>query len=351
MTSRRKRAAAAQLERMAERGGAPEIEIEIVDEGGAVIAEAEHGEIVVEHAEEPLYERREGEGSADAEPDALSKLKAQYAERETEVQRLKRENAEAERRASQNADLALQGERNYREATLAAVDNAIALARANVAQATAAMSSAAQRGDWDTHAKALAVLTDNNAQINNLESAKRQVESAPEPNPAQYNRPAPQNDNFEQQVANFPPRTQEWLRRHKDDIYLKPDRAGLAEAAANTARLKGIPVESDEYFAFIDEQMGYTTVSKQNGSAPAPAAQRQAQTPAAPPARSTFGSPAGKTRRVQLTKDQRAAAVQLYSDLPEAEALAKYAMGVSEIDSGKSNLLWSRDKYKGGSGV
>jgi hypothetical protein len=120
------------------------------------------------------------------------------------------------------------------------------------------------------------------------------------------------------------------------------------------AERKGIPVESDEYFQFIDEQMGYKTVTepKPNGGSGVPPVQRQAQTPAAPPARTTFGAPQGKGgRRVQLSQDQRRAAVQLYADLPEHEALAKYAKGVAEIDSGKSNLLWSRDKYKGGAGV
>lgn len=348
--SRRKRAAAAQLEQMAAaRETAPEIEFEVVDETGSVIAETFSDDIIVEHAEEraPEAEHQGGE-----EADALSKLKAQYAERETEIQRLKRERAEAESRANANANHAIQGERNYREATIAAVENAIALAKSNINAAQNALTVAASRGDWDTHAKALAALSDNTAQIQTLERAKADVERAPEPTAQQYQRPAA--DDFESQITAFPPKTQAWLREHRDDIYLNPARAGLAESAANLAQRKGIVVESPEYFQFIDEQMGYKTVteSKPNGGSGVPPVQRQAQTPSAPPARTTFGAPQSKGgRRVQLSQDQRRAAVQLYADLPEHEALAKYAKGVAEIDSGKSNLLWSRDKYKGGAGV
>jgi len=348
--SRRKRAAAAQLEQMASaREAAPEIEFEVVDESGVVIAESLSDEIIIEHAEEhaPAYEQR-----AEEEPDALTKLKAQYAERETEIQRLKRERAEAEHRANENANHAVQGERNYREATVAAVENAIALAKSNINQAQQAASLAAQRGDWDTHAKALAALTENTAQIQSLERAKSDVERAPEPTAQHYQRP-PDND-FEMQIKAFPHRTQAWLREHKDDIYLNQERAMLAESAANLAQRKGIEVESQDYFDFIDEQMGYKTVtsdSRSNGGSGVPPVQRKAQTPAAPPARTSFGAPQGKGRRVQLSQEQRKAAVQLYADLPEHEALAQYAKGVAEIDSGKSNLLWSRDKYKGGVGV
>jgi hypothetical protein len=346
--SRRKRAAAAQLEQMAASRESAEVEFEVVDEAGAIIAETPNDEIIIEHAEDV---HRPAEERAD-EPDALTKLKAQYAERETEIQRLKRERAEAEQRANENANHAAQGERNYREATIAAVDNAIALAKSNINAAQNALTVAAQRGDWDTHAKALAALSENTSQIQTLERAKADVERAPEPTAQQYQRPAA--DNFEQQISGFPPKTQSWLRQHKDDIYLNPARAGLAESAAMLAERKGIQVESEEYFQFIDEQMGYKSVTidpKPNGGSGVPPVQRQAQTPAAPPARTTFGAPAGKSRRVQLSQDQRRAAVQLYADLPEHEALAKYAKGVAEIDSGKSNLLWSRDKYKGGAGV
>jgi hypothetical protein len=338
------------------RESAADVDFEVIDEGGAVIVTAPSDEIIIEHAEdthdygrEPDLDRESGGVS---EPDALTKLKAQYAERESEVQRLRREHAEAERRANANANIAAQGERNYREATVAAVDNAIALAKSNIAQAQAAMAAAASRNDWETHTRAVAILTENSSQIQSLEAAKRNVESAPQPDASQYQQPA--QDNFETQIKAFPPKTQQWLREHRDDIYLKPDRAGLAEAAARTAQLKGIPVESEDYFDFIDEQMGYKTVTKeidsgrQQRAAPAP---RQAQTPAAPPARSTFGASQNGARRVQLTQDQRRAAAQLYADLPEHEALAKYARGVAEIDGGKSNLLWSRDKYKGGAGV
>ena len=354
---RRGRSAASQLDQVAEsRSAADEIEIEIVDDSGAVTqVENPDQEIIVEHAEderEPGFRQPEREESE--EPDALAKLKAQYAENEQHLIRERQQRQDAERRAEANANAAVQGEKQYREATIAAVENAIALAKSNINQAQQAAAVAASRGDWDTHAKAVQVLTENSTQIASLERAKSDVERTPEPNVQHYRQPAAQADEFETQISGFPPRTQAWLREHKSDIYKNQNRAGLAEASARTAELKGIPVESDEYFAFINEQMGYQTVTKgntQGGSVPPVARQKQAQTPAAPVGRTTFGNQGAKTRRVQLNQDQRRAAVQLYSHLPEHEALAEYAKGVAEIDSGKSNLLWSRDKYKGGAGV
>ena len=360
MPSRRKRAAAAQLERMAEsRNAAPEIEVEIVDDSGAVVTvENPDQEIIVEHAEDAGGQEsgREQTEREPEEPDALTKLKAQYAENEAHLIRERQQRQEAERRADANANAAVQGEKQYREATLAAVENAIALAKSNISQAQQTAAVAASRGDWETHAKAIAVLTENSTQVQSLERAKSDVERAPEPSPQQYQRPAPtQADEFESQISGFPPRTQAWLREHKSDIYGNHARASLAEAAARTAELKGLPVESEEYFRFINEQMGYQTVTNgnsQGGNNPPPVQrQKQPQTPAAPAGRTTFGAGGGKTRRIQLNQEQRRAAVQLYSHLPEHEALAEYAKGVAEIDSGKSNLLWSRDKYKGGAGV
>lgn len=353
MPSRRKRAAAAQLERMAEsRNAVPEIEVEVVDDSGSIVpVENPETEIIVEHAED--QDPRGGHVEREPEePDALTKLKAQYAESEATILRERQQRQEAERRAEANAQAAVNGEKQYREATIAAVDNAIALAKSNIQQAQQAAAMAASRGDWDTHAKAIAILSENTTQISSLERAKSDVERSPEPTPQQYQRPV--QDEYEAQISGFPPRTKDWLRKHKEDIYQNHDRAQLAEAAARTAQLKGLIPESEEYFRFIDEQMGYQTVTKetaQNGIVPPVQRQRQAQTPAAPPGRTSFGASQGQPRRVQLNQDQRRAAVQLYAHLPEHEALAEYAKGVAEINSGKSNLLWSKDKYKGGAGV
>ena len=336
-----------------------EPEIVIVDEGepGAIMADTTSGLQEAHHVPpphgggggEPEIVIEHDDGGADGGPSPYEVLKRQYDEREAELTRTRQAREAAERKARELSTTAQEQEQGYRQAAAAALDNAIELSKSNIANAEAAMRSAAQSGDWDTFSKAQRAISENSARQAQLENTKQQLETAP-PQVQKYE----PSDPVEAQISQFSPRSQDWLRQHKDDIFNDPERQIDAQAAHRLAIRRGLKADTDEYFAALDEQMGYTTMSNSVKTPPPPPRSHQ-NAPAvasAPPARTTFGQ--GQQRnpnRIALTKQQRDAALQMFSDKPEAEALALYARGILEINQGRTNLLWSKDKYRGGPGV
>lgn len=352
--SRRRKTAADQLGdgldvRPPKQESAPEIVI--VDEGteGAITADTVSGlqgapglngssdtEIIIDDAKG---------ASHDDGPDPFEVLKRQYNEREAELRLERQQRAQVEEHARRLSEDALAHEKGYKEAAGVALDNAIELAKSNIAAAEMAMKSALQGNDVDALIKAQTALSESVSRKAQLEQSKQQFENAP--SQVQTYQPV---DPIDQQISRFSPRSQEWLRKHRNDIFGDRERQIDAQAAHRLAVRRGFVPDSDEYFNAIDEQMGYTDrmtstnrPPPQRGSTPA--------TPAAPPSRSSFGQSPRNPNRVALTKQQRETALQLFSDKPEAEALAMYAKGILDINQGKTNLLWSKDKYRGGPGV
>jgi len=284
-------------------------------------------------------------GDADPYEVMRRQYEARETERDAELARVRAEKEAAVQKARQYSQTAVEHEKYSRDAAAAALDSALAVTERDIAQAEYAMKEAAAGQDWDTFAKAQKIISESAAAAAQIKSRKVQLEGS-QPQVKQYE----PDDPVEDKIAAFTARSQVWLREHKDDIFKDPKRAKMAEVAHNYATvIKGLTPDTDEYFAVLDEQMGYK-VSKTVAPPPPPRA-HSAAVPAAPPARNTFGSPTPKTNRVALTKEQRETAIALYSDKPEAEALALYARGILEINSKKSGLLWSKDKYRGGPGV
>jgi hypothetical protein len=319
-------------------GQIPEIEVVDADlpepdtivEGG----DPEQEELEVERAE-TRPEVPEGT------PTPYEVLKKQFEERETELRIAREHRQAAEQRASEMSSTAAKHARDYHEAATAALDNALELSRSNITQAEAAMQTAAAAQDWAAFSKAQTVIAENTGRRMQLEQARQQLEAGP-PKVDAYK---PQ-DPIEQRISQFSPRSQDWLRQHKDDIFGDEERVLDAQAAHRLAVRRGITPDTDAYFSILDEHMGYAMSTQQSARPPARAA------PAAPPARTTFGQPAGRgTVRVPLSAAEKATAHAIYSDRPPAEAEALYAKGKSGINRGDSNLMWSANKYKGGAGV
>jgi hypothetical protein len=358
--SRRRKTAADQLsDGLSARPAKEEVpEIVIVDENDpdAIIADTTSG------LNEPRQESRFSGKQPPNEPEIVvtdhdeqetggvtpyDALKRQFDEREAELKLARQQREAAERKAKELSTTAVEHERGYREAATVALDNAIELSKSNIAQAEVAMRAAAAAQDWDTFAKAQTAISENSVRKQQLEASKQQLETAP----SQVRQYEP-SDPIEAKIANFSPRSQEWLRRHKEDIFSDPERQIDAQAAHRLAIRRGLVADSDEYFAAIDEQMGYAPMSNLTKAPPPPPRSQAPAVASAPPARTTFGQGAPRNpNRIALTKQQREAALQMFSDRPEHEALAAYAKGILEINQGKTNLLWSKDKYRGGPGV
>jgi hypothetical protein len=333
MSRRKPEKAADQLDAVANKTSTEDIEIIVDDENDG------NDNVVVTADDDSLHagdgDRDQGEGDGDHEDDPLTVLKAQHEAHKAELEQEKRQRAEAEARARDAENRAQVNADTARNATDVALENALIVTKQNIQNATAAIANAAARGDWEAYGRANAELAQNNAYLTDLNNKKSEFEAAPK-------NVRPSNDGIEQYISQRTPETQRWLRAHYDDVFLNPQKSAMAQAAHALAVAKGTVPDSKEYFDFIDSQMGYKKVET---TTPPPAKPKNGA-PAAPASRTTFGSPPSTKTQVRLSVKQREYAESLRPDLPAAEAWKVYAAGVAEINTGKSHLQWSKDRYK-----
>jgi hypothetical protein len=89
-------------------------------------------------------------------------------------------------------------------------------------------------------------------------------------------------DPFERAINNYSDRTKTWLREHPECVQ-DPNTAHKAAAAHHNAILNGLRPDTDAYFNYVEEQLGYSEPEETVGQKPA---QRKA-VPTAPAGRST----------------------------------------------------------------
>jgi hypothetical protein len=276
-------------------------------------------------------------GGDETESDPLAVLRASHDAHKAELESEKRARADAESRARDAEQRAQQHADTARNATDVALENALLVTKQNIENAAAAVADAARRNDWDAYGKAQTALAQNNAYLTDLNNKKSEFDS-------QSKTQTSKNDGVEAYISSRAPETQRWLREHYSDVFQDERKSMMAQAAHQLAVAKGVIPDTPDYFDFLDTQMGYKTVEPEKKAA-APPAKKGA--PAAPASRSTFGSPAGGSKtQVRLTARQRETAEAVRPDLPAAEAWKVYAAGVADINSGRSHLQWSKDRYK-----
>jgi hypothetical protein len=222
--------------------------------------------------------------------------------------------------------------------------------------AEAAMRAAREAGDVDQEIKAqrrLAAATQNLATLEqgrpHAEAAAREAAAAvealvtarPEPTPKKDEpaaKPEPKQQTPEEWIAGCPDATHDWLKSHKDyvtDTKLNRKLLRFAEEYAEDHGGMGALDTSDFVKAldakfFPTQQDKPVTPDKDDGQdvdvTPAAAAR---STPAAPVSRSA--SPTANTnaqvmnRKVRLTADEQATALQMYPDMNKADAIKQYA--------------------------
>lgn len=124
--------------------------------------------------------------------------------------------------------------------------------------------------------------------------------------PARQQQPV---DQFEQWLSNFTPASAGWFREHPDAA--APDKFNRVQVYHGDAISEGIAPESPEYFAFINERMGYAA-----RRAPAPAAEARPEPASRQPAARSYAAPVSRGEPtgsrngtvIRLTAGQREAA-------------------------------------------
>jgi hypothetical protein len=247
--------------------------------------------------------QREQPRSADDE--AFIRLKAQLerSERERLEAQSHRERAEKER-STVEGDLRTEREhaeqlrREYLETQKLAIENAMRVAEREASAAEDAIQRSLEAADYASAAKAQRILAQADNDLARLREGKLALETeksrpvpqartAPEAPVTQVQAKEPQTE-WERVEAYItqpahPPRVQEYMRQHYDDLFSNNGaRINKLVAAHYDAKSQGLAEFSDQYFKAVDRHMGY---DKSEQQPPAPAAREQPRPRAAiPPA-------------------------------------------------------------------
>jgi hypothetical protein len=309
-----------------------EEEIEVVEE------EIPGDEPEVEIVDDEPAEGAEDEGHEGDEPpaddgeDPYEVLKRNYetalkekerAERRWEEVETKRQ-AEAQRRAELEArEYELSSSKLTDQKAL--LEHALMAAEGEATNAEVVYANAMSEGDYAAAAKAQRVMAAAEAKRMRLQEGRdaleEQIKAVPQrPEPPRHD-PA---DPIEQQISGFTPRTQTWLRAHKADIFGSDDRKEDALYFDSKARRAGLKPDTDEYFAFLDKNMGYAAAEPETPPKP-----RAPVRPSAPVSRA---APGQSRNVVTLTAEERDTAQRM------GMTPAKYAEYKRRIADGEFNV-------------
>jgi hypothetical protein len=207
----------------------------------------------------------------------------------------------------------------------AIAEHALMAARAEAENAERAYAEALANSDPSAAAKAQRLIARTEAQILRIEEGLDYIENSPAP-------VVQTEPSFEEKLAatNLTPRTKDYVRQHPEIVGAKQNAAVAAHILATESH--GLKPDTDEYFDFIDQQLGYTTMQK---------TEQYTQDNPRPKARINHAAPAnssGGDRRVnagqeRLTPEEKDTARAL------GMSLAKYAENKAKIRNGQAGKL------------
>lgn len=254
------------------------------------------------------------------------------------LQEESRRRQDAERNAAQNAGRANEAVTAAGQANYDMVISALTAAEAQASQLTADHAKAMTDGDFAAASKIQMEMAKVGGRIDRLETGKIEMDAqrasptvrtpAPQQQPAttDWNRPW-NNAEAETYLRGRTPQTAAWIRQNDKFIHDVKFRNQVA-AAHNLAEAKGISVDSDEYFKFVNMSVGVTEQTPEPTPEPEPrpapkapvtaaakTVSRQSPTAAAPPSRTTQGGPPGSPggASVTLTAEERKLARQMFT--------------------------------------
>lgn len=216
---------------------------------------------------------------------------------------------EAERRMMAAGEEARTSRRSAADAEYDSVINALSAAKGELDGVKAAYRIAMSEGDFDKAADLAGDIGLVAARLREFESGKTALDHRRQAGDQQQQQPS--GDPRESYIRSMPPRTAAWLRRN-DRFFTDGNMQRMVQGAHALALGKGIAPESDEYFAFIEEQSGLRQAQPTQQQTPTTAAaattarQSAPAMAAAPPAGSTAQSsrqPAGNT--ITLSAEER----------------------------------------------
>ena len=254
--------------------------------GGMTIQVPDDDEdLVVVDTNEAPRRRAVPDGDKQINDVGFGDLKAQLDRVTKSNEDAERRVADAEARARRNLDdaetarrAAVAASNETVETRRTAIETALAASEAQMTTLESEYAAAFEAGDSKKIAASHRRMSELGGDIAQLKAGKaaiaadtgadrgRRVVQQDEP-PARR-RPATEEEQFEDAIKGYSPRTQRWLRDHKE-IVTNVTRRNEAMSAHHAALAQRYEPESDEYFAYLDRKMGFTRSGR--GSAEAEA--------------------------------------------------------------------------------
>jgi hypothetical protein len=221
-----------------------------------------------------------------------------------EAQRAAR--AEAERIAKEAKDEATKAKTQVGESQYQVLLSAIEATKREGDQAEADWIKAQEAGDFAAAAKAQRVMARVESRLDQLDASRHDMEQArkaPKTAEGAVREPAPQRpaDPVEALAGQLSAPSAAWVRSHPD-CATDPVLFQEMIAADARARRMGIPVDTPEYFGFIEQRLGFAAPA----AAAVPAAEpARRSVPAAPVSRDVPGQGGSNRRVVTLTPEEQ----------------------------------------------
>jgi hypothetical protein len=236
--------------------------------------------------------------------------------------------AAAEKRLLQAAREVHSARSEVDETNLQLVVNAIDTVGRDIELLSQAHTQALQNGDYDRATRIQREMSANEAKLLQLNNGREAMENAPrQPEPQ-----LPPADPVEAFAAQLSPRSADWVRRHPEFVN-DPRLNSKMIAAHNLAVADGIPTDTDDYFAAIEEtlKIGSRSVQTDTGDQyAAKVVQRRDAAPAAAPA--NRGNQSTSSNAIRLNRDQLEMAEMLRGpNETKEEAIKRYARNLSDL--------------------
>jgi hypothetical protein len=232
-------------------------------------------EIEVEIVEEqqqaaPAEATRE---EATASDDVSNVIKAQAQEYEAKLEAERKEKEEARRRAETAEREAKVATAKVADSELDAVNNAIHAVEMERETIKRQLKDAMESGDFEGTVKAQEALAEVVTKVNALKEGKNYIEQ-------RKTEPQQNQDPQEAYISRFTQRSQEYLRKHRE-LIADPTKNKRMIAAHYEAEAEGFAPDTDAYFRFLDQKLGYAEVQQKQ--------EKQTRMPSAPISRGDGG--------------------------------------------------------------
>jgi hypothetical protein len=260
-----------------------------------------------------LTPEEEPEAPQEEEP-YITELKRQLAEEKAARIKAEQQTHQAHRETHK-------AKSEVEETNLQLVVNAIDTVNRDIELLSQAHTFALQSGDFDRATKIQREMSASEAKLLQLENGRQAMENAPrQPEPQMA--PADPVEAFASQLS---PRSADWVRKHPEFVR-DPRLNAKMIAAHNLAVADGIPTDTDDYFAAIEETLKVTPKPVQTDTDDqyaAKAVRRRDAAPAAAPA--NRGGQSASSNVVRLSAQEREMA-EMMGMKPEDYAKNKVAL-------------------------